>query len=195
MLNYDIVIENSNVLLRPIKSDDFYSFKEITNEQKLWYYFTSDLSNLDELKNWVETALIDLQNKTRLPFTILSKPENKIIGSTSFGNFSQRDLRIEIGWTWISKEFQGKAKNDQVKFLMLKYCFEELNLTRVEFKTDVLNVHARNALKRIGAVEEGILRSHTLMTNNRRRDSIYYSVLKDEWQKLKELSLKFGEIK
>ncbi|MBK7105205.1 MAG: GNAT family N-acetyltransferase [Ignavibacteriae bacterium] len=195
MLNYNIVLENSNVLLRPIKSVDFYSFKEITNEQKLWYYFASDLSNLEELKNWVETAVNDLQNKTRIPFTIIYKPENRIIGSTSFGNFSQRDLRIEIGWTWISKEFQGKRINDQVKFLMLKYCFEDLNLSRVEFKTDVLNVHARIALKRIGAVEEGILRSHMLMTNNRRRDSIYFSVLKDEWQKLKELSLKFGEIK
>lgn len=186
MINFNVNLENSVIQLRPINKNDLYDFEKITNDKNLWYYFTSDLSNLDELNNWVETALTDIQNKSRLAFTIIYKPENKIIGSTSYGNFSQKDLRIEIGWTWIAKEFQGKGINDQVKFLMLQYCFEILKLIRVEFKTDVLNIYARNALKRIGATEEGILRSHMLMTNNRRRDSIYYSVLKVEWQKVKE---------
>ena len=69
---------------------------------------------------------------------------------------------------------------------MLQYAFESLNLERVEFKTDVLNLQARKALKKIGAIEEGILRSHTLMTNNRRRDTIYYSILKNEWLQMKK---------
>ncbi|MFZ1291535.1 MAG: GNAT family protein [Melioribacteraceae bacterium] len=192
MLDFNIILENSNILLRPIKSTDFQDFPKITNDKSLWYYFTSDLSNIDELKIWVETAINDLQNKIRLPFTIFYKPENIIVGSTSFGNFSQRDSRIEIGWTWVSKNYQGKGINDQVKFLMLQYCFEKLNLVRVEFKTDVLNVYARNALKRIGAKEEGILRTHTLMTNNRRRDTIYYSVLKYEWQNIQDIYLKIN---
>ena len=82
-------------------------------------------------------------------------------------------------------EFQGNGINDQLKYLMLKYCFDNLNFERVEFKTDVLNISARKALKRIGLTEEGILRSHTLMTHNRRRDTIYYSILRSEWNELK----------
>ena len=97
----------------------------------------------------------------------------QIIGSSSFGNFSDRDKRVEIGWTWLGRAYQGKGFNDLSKYLMMEYCFEKLGLERVECKTDVLNTHARRALQRIGMTEEGILRSHTLMTNNRRRDTIY----------------------
>ncbi|HRX11815.1 MAG TPA: GNAT family protein, partial [Draconibacterium sp.] len=123
--------------------------------------------------------------KTRLPFTVILKENNMVTGATSFGNFSVRDKRIEIGWTWFGPQFWGKGINTQAKYLMLKYCFEVLELERVELKTDVLNVPARNALLRMNITEEGVLRSHTLMTKGRRRDTIYYSVLKNEWKNLK----------
>ncbi|WP_262507686.1 GNAT family N-acetyltransferase [Zunongwangia profunda] len=103
------------------------------------------------------------------------------MGSTSFGNYSEKDQRIEIGWTWLGKDFQGNGYNFQAKVLLLNYCFKTLALERVEAKTDVLNRAARNSLLKSGFVEEGILRSHTLLTNNRRRDTIYYSILKAEY--------------
>ena len=181
MIDFNVQLENDSILLRPIELNDYLEFLKITTEKLMWYYFTSDLSNPVDLKFWVDNAVYDLINKVRLPFAVIYKPNNKIIGSSSFGNYSKRDSRIEIGWTWVSREFQGKGINNQMKFLMMQHCFEKLDIIRVEFKTDVLNIHARNALKRIGATEEGILRSHTLMTNNRRRDSIYYSVLNSEW--------------
>ena len=108
-----------------------------------------------------------------------------MIGSTSFGNFSFKDRRVEIGWTWIAKEYQGSGVNNEIKYLMLKYAFETLNFERVEVKTDVLNVKARRALSRIGFKEEGVLRSHTVMTHGRRRDTLYYSILKSEWNEVK----------
>lgn len=126
-----------------------------------------------------------MKQKVRLVLTVIDKEKDRLIGSTSLGNISERDKRIEIGWTWISKNYQGKGINSQPKYLLLKYCFEELNYERVEFKTDVLNIPARKALLRIGAIEEGILRSHTIMTNNRRRDTIFYSILKSEWNDVK----------
>jgi RimJ/RimL family protein N-acetyltransferase len=186
MIDFNITLENKDLLLRPIISSDFENFKVLTLDKSQWYYFTSDLSNEDELKLWVANAINDIKNETRLPFTVIYKPENKIVGSSSLGNYSERDKRIEIGWTWVSKEFHGKTINDQMKFLLMQYCFEKLNLIRVEFKIDVLNIYARNALKRVGATEEGILRSHTLMINNRRRDTIYYSVLNSEWENIKK---------
>ncbi|MFA6979098.1 MAG: GNAT family protein [Ignavibacteriaceae bacterium] len=184
-----MTLQTNEILLRPVKLEDFDSFSKLTDNKSMWIYFTSDLSKKSKLKKWVETAISENEKKTRLAFTVVDKSTNKPIGSTSFGNISNRDKRIEIGWTWISKEYQGKGINDQIKFLMLQYCFESMDFERVEFKTDVLNDHARKALLRIGAKEEGVLRSHTLMTHNRRRDTIYYSVLRSEWNEIKGKTL------
>jgi RimJ/RimL family protein N-acetyltransferase len=185
MFDFTINLQNENVLLRPVVWEDVEWFEKITGDKLLWVYFTSDLSEKDLLEKWVAVALTQIYNKTRLAFTIIDKANNTIIGSTSFGSISPRDKRVEIGWTWLGKEFQGKGCNRIAKLLMLEYCFEKINLERVEFKTDVLNLPARKALQNLGMTEEGVLRSHTLMTNNRRRDTIYYSILKPEWEQVK----------
>ncbi|MCG6188323.1 GNAT family N-acetyltransferase [Maribellus maritimus] len=167
-----------------MKQGDYDILKEISGDTGLWTYFTNDLSDQDELKNWIEAGVKETKIKKRIVFLIVDKQTNSVAGSTSIGNISKRDKRIEIGWTWLGREFQGKGVNEAVKYLLLKYCFDELNCERVEFKTDILNKPARNALKRIGAVEEGGLRSHTLMTHKRRRDTIYYSILRHEWKEI-----------
>jgi RimJ/RimL family protein N-acetyltransferase len=179
------IFETTFVRLRPLQAEDTAKFWELTQEKDMWAYFTSDLSNLPKLENWVKTALSQAMQKTRMPFTIVEKANNKIIGSTSIGNISERDKRLEIGWTWLGKAYQGQGYNNMAKYLLLKHCFEELLFERAEFKTDVLNMPARKALLRIGCTEEGMLRSHTLMPHNRRRDTIYYSILKSEWEGIK----------
>ena len=184
-LDFNLILQTDKVILRPMISDDFNSFEILTKDKSMWIYFTSDLSDRADLHYWIDTALTDMENKTRLAFTIIEKSSDNPVGSTSFGNISFRDRRIEIGWTWISREFQGKGVNSQIKYLMLKYAFETLDFERVEIKTDVLNIPARKALLRIGAKEEGVLRSHTLMTHGRRRDTIYYSILRSEWESIK----------
>ena len=164
---------------------DLESFERLTADPSMWIYFTVDLSVKSELSDWVETGLNEHKNLILLSFTIINKSVDKLIGSTSFGNFSEKDQRVEIGRTWIAKEFQGTGVNDEIKFLMLKYAFEVMQFERVEVKTDVLNLKARRALCRIGFNEEGILRSHMVMTHGRRRDTIYYSILKSEWDAVK----------
>jgi RimJ/RimL family protein N-acetyltransferase len=183
MIDFDLILQTDKILLRPLISTDYLSFKKLTADQSMWIYFTRDLSVESELHDWVKTAVNDIKNKTRLAFTIIDKSTGITVGSTSLGNISLRDKRVEIGWTWLSKEYQGTGFNSQVKYLLIKYIFEVLDFERVEFKTDVLNIAARKALLRIGAKEEGVLRSHTLMTHGRRRDTIYYSILRSEWKK------------
>lgn len=183
MLNFNKTIESERVILRPIKKEDFEEMKNLTTDPNMWYYFTSDLSVETELKNWVAQALKELENKQSLPFSILDLENNKIIGSTRISNISSRDKRVEIGWTWIAKAFQGTGINGHVKKLLFKFLFKETETVRIEFKTDVLNIPARKGLQKAGLTEEGVLRSHTLMTNNRRRDTIFYSILKEEWLK------------
>jgi RimJ/RimL family protein N-acetyltransferase len=188
MLDFNLILQTEKVILRPMISEDYNSFERLTEDGSMWIYFTSDLSVKNELHIWIDTALDEIRNKSRLAFTIIDKSSGNPIGSTSFGNISERDKRIEIGWTWISKEFQGKGINGQIKYLMLKYAFETIDIERVEIKTDVLNLPARKALLRIGAKEEGVLRSHSLMTHGRRRDTIYYSILRSEWEAIKVMN-------
>lgn len=181
MLDFNLILQTDKIILRPLISDDFNAFVKLTADESMWTWFTSDLSVKPELQSWIDTALNDIKNKTRLAFTVINKSNGNVIGSTSFGNISYHDKRIEIGWTWICKEYQGKGINNQMKYLMLEYIFETPAFERVEFKTDILNIPARKALLRIGAKEEGVLRSHTLMTHSRRRDTVYYSILRSEW--------------
>ena len=185
MIDKKLVLENERVKLRPLSEEDFPSLMPLANDPSLWTYFTYDLSIPEEFNEWARPAL----KGERLQFLVWDKNVNQVVGSTAFGNYSERDERIEIGWTWLGREFHGTGINQAMKLLMLKYSFETLKLKRVEIKTDVLNIPARKALLKFGAVEEGILRSHTLLTHGRRRDTIYYSVLESEWSRISSKSL------
>ena len=180
MVARDLILENEKVLLRPMTRQDFSKLQTLTKDPNQWIYFTQDLSNAEDFEEWAAGHF----SGDRLQFVVMDKVSGKIAGATAFGSFSPRDQRIEIGWTWLGKEFQGTGINSQMKKLMLDYCFEVLKVKRVEIKTDVLNLPARKALLKIGATEEGVLRSHTLMTHGRRRDTIYYSFLEGEWPKM-----------
>lgn len=186
MLTFPTTLSSTMVLLRPIEEEDLAAMKPLTGNPNMWTYFTSDLSNSSELEQWVTNAIADHADHKRLAFSILDQHTNQLIGSTSLGNISERDKRVEIGWTWIAEAFQGKGYNAHVKYLLLKHCFDTCGFVRVEFKTDVLNVPARKAMQKIGLTEEGVLRSHTQMTGNRRRDTVFYSVLADEWLAIKQ---------
>lgn len=177
MVDRNLILENETVLLRPMSRQDFPFLQLLSSDPNMWIYFTHDLSKAEEFESWAAGHF----SGERLQFTVIEKSSGKIAGATAFGNFSPRDQRLEIGWTWLGKEFQGTGINPAMKKLMLDYCFGTLKLKRVEIKTDVLNMPARKALQHIGAVEEGVLRSHTLMTHGRRRDTIYYSFLEGEW--------------
>ena len=178
MLAKDLVLQSERIKLRPLEREDLPVLLELTQDPALWTYFTHDLSTLAGLEAWAAGHFaVD-----RFQFVVVDQGSQQLLGSTGFGNYFPRDQRIEIGWTWLGRAAQGTGINQEMKSLMLNYAFKELGMLRVEFKTDVLNLPARKALLRLGATEEGILRSHTLMTQGRRRDTIYYSFLKgEEW--------------
>lgn len=186
MIPSDLSLETSKSWLRPMRESDFSIFLELAQDEDAWKYFSLNLADAKQLKEWMNAAFHDKEINTRRPFTIIDKPSGTIAGSTSLGNISIHDRRLEIGWTWLGKEFRSSGINRHCKYALMKYVFDEINFERVEFKTDVLNERARQGLRKIGGKEEGIFRSHMTMWNNRRRDSIYYSVLKNEWPLLKE---------
>ena len=181
----NLKLETDKVILRPLQQDDISSFAGLVNEPSLWRYFTFLLNNSVELQRWVETAVKEREEGKRIPFTIIEKATGAVCGSTSFGSISYYDKRIEIGWSWLGKHHQGTGINFHAKFCMLSYAFDVLNWERVEIKTDNLNERAKQGLRKIGAIEEGVLRSHMQMPLDRRRDSVYFSILKNEWPELK----------
>jgi N-acetyltransferase len=158
----------------------------LAQDKEMWSYFTLNLSDPTQLQKWIDTAFKDKAADTRRAFTIIEKSSGEVAGSMSLMNISRHDLRLEIGGSWLGKKFRGTGVNLHSKYSMIRYSFEELQFERVEFKTDVLNERARKGLLKIGGTEEGVLRSHMTMWNNRRRSSIYYSILKNEWPALKQ---------
>jgi RimJ/RimL family protein N-acetyltransferase len=187
MIPADLTLETQLVLLRPLHPEDFDPFLKLASaDDTMWEYFTLHLGNPGQLEKWMLQAFDDRDAGTRRPFTIIDKRTGAIAGSSSLGTISEFDLRAEIGWSWLGKEYRSSGINRHAKFAMMRYAFDKLQFERVEFKTDVLNERARQGLRKVGAIEEGILRSHMKMWNNRRRTSIYYSVLKNEWPGLKK---------
>ncbi len=179
------MLENESALIRPLETGDFEGLSKIAYDYEIWRFNVSRCMDDKEMRTYIAGALKHKNTGINYPLVMIDKKSNKTAGSSSFGNISNKDKRLEIGATWLGREFQGTGLNRICKFLMLQYAFETLGFERVEFKTDVLNLQSRKALSKIGAIEEGILRSHTLMQDGRRRDTIYYSILKPEWENLK----------
>jgi RimJ/RimL family protein N-acetyltransferase len=131
-------------------------------------------------------ALADAEAGTMVPFATIERATGKPVGSTRYLSIEPRHRRLEIGWTWLAPAWQHSAVNTQAKLLMLSHAFDKLGALRVEFKTDALNEKSRTALLKIGAIEEGIFRQHMVMPGGRRRDSAYYSVIEEEWPRVRQ---------
>jgi RimJ/RimL family protein N-acetyltransferase len=178
---HDIICNNEFVRLRPLKIEDINVFARFASDYEIWKCFAIKMRQERDMNDYISDAVQQRKLGLRYHFAIEDQKTDKIVGLTAFGNYSPKDSRIEIGWTWIETSFQGSGINKNTKFLLLNFAFDHLNIERVEFKTDVLNLRAKGALIKIGATEEGVLRSHTLMPDDRRRDTVYYSILKEEW--------------
>ncbi len=190
MISTELQLETDKVLLRPVEVADFENFYTLARDEDMWQYFATNLAEKKFLSQWMDAAFRERAAGTRIPFTIIEKLSGEIAGSMSLMNIFPHDLRTEIGSSWLGKKFRGTEINFHSKYSMMRYAFEQMNFERVEFKTDVLNERAKKGLRKIGGKEEGVLRSHMTMWNNRRRDSIYFSVLKNEWPSLKQTIFK-----
>jgi RimJ/RimL family protein N-acetyltransferase len=179
-------LENEHVLLRPVRPADREPLRAIAMDPEIWRYFPIRVATDADFDAFFDAALADLQAGTRVAYFICDKPTGQAAGSMSFGNMAEKDGRLEIGWSWLGRSWQGKGINRWAKFLMLRHAFEQMGAERVEFKTDRLNTQARHGLLNIGAREEGTLRSFNPMPDGRRRDAVYFSVLRAEWPYVRE---------
>jgi N-acetyltransferase len=175
-----VVLEGEHVRLVPLERAHAEGVAALLDDT-LTLYYQKPFRNLADAKEMIEDALKAQAGGTVLAFTTLERATGKIAGGSRFLNIRAHDRVAEIGFTYVGRAWQRSAVNTEAKLLMLTHAFETWKANRVEFKTDSLNVQSRQALTRLGAIEEGTLRNHMLMSDGRLRHSVYFSILPDEW--------------
>lgn len=182
-----VTLKGKRVRLEPLSFEKhFEGLCAIGLEPDLWKWTINVCKTRDQLAAYLREAL-DMQSEgSALPFATVDVESGRVVGCTRFGNIEPRHRRVEIGWTWIGKPYQRSHVNTEAKYLMLKHAFETWGCRRVELKTNVLNRKSRDAMERIGAKEEGVLRKHALSDAGVSRDTVYYSIINDEWPGVKE---------
>src|SRR6266849_5214648 len=176
-----VLLEGVHVRLEPLAKAHLTGLAEVGLDEELWRWIPTVVRTHEEMKAYIEMALDEQERGMSLPFAIVDKATGRAIGRTRYGNIDRAHHRVEIGWTWLAREWQRTAMNTEAKYLLLKHAFETLGCMRVELKTDSLNERSRAAILRIGAREEGIFRNHMITASGRIRHSVYYSIIDSEW--------------
>ena len=180
-----LVLEGMHVRLEPLAKAHLTGLAEVGLEEELWRWIPTPVRKQEEMAAYIETALDEQERGVSLPFAIIDRATGRAIGSTRYGNIDRTNRRVEIGWTWVAREWQRTAVNTEAKYLLLKHAFETLGCMRVELKTDSLNERSRAAILRIGAREEGIFRNHMITSSGRIRHTVYFSIIDSEWPAVK----------
>ncbi|MBW3571042.1 MAG: GNAT family N-acetyltransferase [Gemmatimonadetes bacterium] len=180
-----VVLRGVHVRLVPMTREHVPALWQAGRDPELWRWTTSQVHGEDDMRRYVDAALAARADGTALPFVTTEAATGRVAGSTRFANLEAAHRRVEIGWTWIARPWQRTALNTEAKYLMLRHAFEALGCVRVELKTDALNARSRAAILRLGARAEGVLRKHMTTEGGRVRDTVFFSVLDDEWPRVK----------
>jgi RimJ/RimL family protein N-acetyltransferase len=176
-----IILKGRLVRLEPPRTDHHEALYAVGLDPELWRWTGGHVDSADEMRAHIERALARQAAGSVLPFVIVERSSGRIVGSTRFAHDEPKHLRIEIGWTWVGPPWQRTGINVEAKLLMLRHAFERLGLNRVELLTDVRNAVSRKAILGIGATEEGLLRRHMVTSRGHLRDSLIFSVIRDDW--------------
>ncbi len=190
-----LVLENPRARLRPLETSDFAALKAVAADAALWQHTIASAHSPVELAAYIKQALAARDRGQRYPFVIIDRRTGEVAGSTSYYNVDPDEQRLSIGYTWLGTAFQRTGLNRAAKHLLLCHAFGHLQCERVELETDARNWKSREAMARMGATEEGTLRSHRLTQGNRRRDTVIFSVLKAEWDGLRQTVFKEYDVR
>jgi RimJ/RimL family protein N-acetyltransferase len=180
-------LEGDHVRLEPLGMEHCSRLTEVGCAQAVWQWLTSRFETEADMREFIETALKWQNDGTAIPFATVEKKSGLAVGSTRFANIVREHRRVEIGWTWITPQWQRTALNTEAKYLMLRHAFEAWGCIRVELKTNSRNEQSRRAILRIGAKEEGTLRNHMLSPDGSFRDTVYFSIIESEWPDVKRM--------
>jgi RimJ/RimL family protein N-acetyltransferase len=190
-----VTLEGQYVRLEPLSLEHEGPLIAAASDGELWNSTVTIVpSSAARMIDYIKAALSGQAQGRELPFVIIRrsgtgdppvKTSGEVVGTTRFYDIKPNDRGVAIGYTWLSKSAQRTAINTESKLLMLSHAFEFWRCIRVELLTDALNEQSRAAILRLGAREEGILRSHMIMPGGRIRDSVIFSIIADEWPEVK----------
>lgn len=181
-----IELTGKNVKLIPLSILHKEALLKAASDGELWNLWYTSVPSEATIDKYLETAIKQQESQTSLPFVIVDLVSDTIIGSTRFCNATPEHRRLEIGYTWYAKSYQRTAVNTECKYLLLQYAFEELQTIAVEFKTHWHNHRSRNAISRLGAKQDGVLRNHRIDADGSFRDTVVFSILREEWRTVKK---------
>jgi RimJ/RimL family protein N-acetyltransferase len=178
----DLILEDSRALLRPLQMEDWGHLLSISeNEPENWEFGLENASGKDNLQEYIRNAIQAKSQNSGFPFIIFDKNSQTFAGSSRYYLMNATHRRLAIGYSWIGNNYKKTGLNTHVKYLMLSYAFEKLEMERVEFMADALNENSIRSIQALGAVYEGTLRSHALRPDGKRRDTSVFSIIKKEW--------------
>lgn len=178
-------LEGQRVILRPLQYTDAPALLHAAADGELWNLTVTVVPSASTVDSYLKKALDGRAAGTVMPFVIVLKASGEIIGSTRFWKIDPLNRKLEIGSSWISQSWQKSFVNTEAKYLMLRHAFEVLDCVRVQFTTDENNQKSRNAILRLGAQQEGIVRHERIMPDGRKRNSVRFSIIDDEWPQVR----------
>jgi RimJ/RimL family protein N-acetyltransferase len=182
-----VVLQGKHVRLEPMTEEHIPGLAEIGAGQLFWDFMVyGDMKTEADMTNWVRDIRARAEKGTDLPFVAIHLASGRVAGATRYLNIMPNDRGLEIGGTWYGTEFQRTPVNTECKFLLLTHAFETLGCIRVQIKTDSLNLRSQQAIERLGAKKEGVLRNHMILPSGRIRHSVYYSIIDSEWPDVKK---------
>ena len=188
-----VLLKGRHVRLEPLDPGHVEGLRAATADGELWRLWYTSVPAPEGVQDYVDKALALRQAGAAMPWAVLDA-NGTVVGSTRYGNVDAGNRRVEIGWTWYAKRVQRTALNTEAKLLLLTHAFEVLGCGAVEFRTSWFNHASRNAIARLGAKQDGVLRNHMLMADGSYRDTVVFSIIANEWPMVKRhLKFKLGE--
>lgn len=182
----EIELVGDLVKLVPLRKEHRADLLLAASDGELWKLWYTAVPSEKTIDNYIDNVLGELSKDKALPFVVIDKKSNKIIGSTRFCNVTPEHRRLEIGYTWYAKTYQKTGVNTECKYLLLRHAFDTLDCIAVEFRTHWYNLPSRNAITRLGAKQDGVLRNHQIGADGELRDTVVFSILRDEWAVVKK---------
>jgi RimJ/RimL family protein N-acetyltransferase len=179
-----VTLAGRHVRLEPLAREHVEGLQRAAGDGELWKLWYTSVPAPDATAGYVDTALALQAQGLALPF-VVRDANGGIVGCTRFGNVDAANLRVEIGWTWYAKRCQRTGLNTEAKLLLLTHAFEALHCAAVEFRTSWFNHASRNAIARLGAKQDGVLRNHMRMADGSYRDTVVFSIIANEWPMVK----------
>jgi N-acetyltransferase len=185
-MNTTPTLTGKTVELRPLRETDAAALVEAAADGELWNLKVTVVPGPGTADAYIAKALEGERAGTVMAFAIVARETGRVVGSTRFWKIDRANRKLEIGHTWLAASAQRSSINTEAKYLLLTYAFETLECVRVQFTTDELNEKSRAAILRLGAKQEGIVRHERIMPDGRKRNSVRFSIIDDEWPQVRE---------